>query len=87
MTVAELVQVLSHFDPTDLLVMAKDAEGNDFSPLMLVEDGMYRAHSTWSGEIGLRVLTDDEREQGFTEDDIGDSEDGYVPCVILWPTN
>jgi hypothetical protein len=31
--------------------MAKDAEGNDYSPLADAGERMYEATSTWSGEI------------------------------------
>jgi hypothetical protein len=31
--------------------MAKDPEGNGYSPLAAVEEGMYVATSTWAGEM------------------------------------
>ena len=33
------------------IIMARDAEGNGYSPLAGIEEGMYSATSTWSGEI------------------------------------
>ena len=33
------------------VVMAKDREGNGFSPLSETSDGRYRADTDWSGEL------------------------------------
>lgn len=52
MKVKELIELLQKEDPEREVVMSKDAEGNDFSPL--VEDfstGQYVPENTWSGEF------------------------------------
>jgi hypothetical protein len=71
-TVGELIEAMEDLDPGRLVVMAKDAEGNDYSPLYAACLGIYRPHNTWSGDV-------------LEEDDTAD--DGDVPCVVLCPVN
>jgi hypothetical protein len=84
MKVRDLIAVLQKMDQDREVIMASDAEGNSFSPLVKIDTAAYRASRTWGGEIGLEELTDDDRELGFCEDDV--LEDG-VPAVVLCPTN
>ncbi|MEZ0089997.1 hypothetical protein [Streptacidiphilus sp. EB129] len=80
---AELTK-LDHLPGDTIVVMSKDGEGNGFSPLAQVEDAMYRAETTWSGEHYLteeQVAADPE----YGEDDL--APDDAVPAVFLWPTN
>jgi len=84
MTVGELIEKLKEEDPSRIVVMSSDAEGNGHSPLSDFWTGMYLAESTWSGEVGMEELTDDDREHGYTEDDV--IEDGQK-ALILCPTN
>lgn len=72
MTVGELKAALEGHDDDVLVVVAKDAEGNGYSPLVLTEMYYYEATNTWSGEI---IDTDEE------------VDDSAVPSVVLWPTN
>jgi hypothetical protein len=51
MTVAALIQYLQTVDPSWRVVMSKDAEGNDYSPLRIVEAAHYEEESTWSGTV------------------------------------
>lgn len=85
MTVKELKQALEGVDDSRIVIMSKDEEGNGFSPLAeaSTENDVYMADSTWSGEIALKELTPELKEQGYTEEDLGDGED----CIVLWPTN
>ncbi len=59
-------------DDNALLVLAKDAEGNGFSPLGYASFAVYHPESTHSGEIyeGQPVR-----------------EENDVECVVLWPVN
>ena len=84
MNVKELIEVLKQEDSNRLVVMSKDGEGNYFSPLAEATTSAYRADSTWNGEIGLEELTEEEINQGYSEEDVID--DG-VPALVLWPTN
>lgn len=83
MTVKELIEHLEKQDPDQLVVMAKDGEGNDYSPLADFWSGSYEAETTWHGTVGLFELTMELREQGYSKEDI--LKDG-VPALILCPT-
>ena len=72
MTVGELIEQLQKESPSRLVVMAKDAEGNDHSPLYGFYAGHYKAHTTWSGEV-----------QGDGEEPMI----GAVPALVLSPVN
>lgn len=87
MTVRELIELLSKCNPDDIVILSKDAEGNGFSPLSNIQEEMYTPDTTYSGEISLRALTPELAERGFTEDEVGNPEDGAVNCVTLYPTN
>jgi hypothetical protein len=88
MKVSELIAELQQCDPESLVVMSKDSEGNNFSPLAEIDgDSMYLADSTWSGDVHLRELTPELEEQGYSDDDVRTEEDGAVRCIVLWPTN
>jgi hypothetical protein len=50
-TAGELMDYLAAQPRDRKVVMAKDAEGNGFSPLAAAGEGMYWATSTWSGEV------------------------------------
>ncbi len=84
MKVKELKKLLNQFDDEDIVVMAKDSEGNSYSPLADIWDGKYKAECIWAGEVGLRELTTELIELGYSEEDI--LEDGEN-AIILCPTN
>lgn len=86
-TVRELIELLSKCNPDDIVIIGKDAEGNGFSPLANIEEEMYTPYTTYSGEISLRSLTPELEERGFTEDEVGNSKNGAINCVTLYPTN
>lgn len=84
MKVKELKDLLESVDDERIVIMAKDGEGNDYSPLALIDDeSVYKANSTWSGEIGIETLTPELIAENFTEEDVIDGE----PAVVLWPIN
>lgn len=84
MKVRDLIAALRQCDEDSIVVMASDSEGNSYSPLAGVSTAKYRAETTWSGEVGLAELTDADREQGYSEEDV--IEDGEF-AVVLEPTN
>ena len=52
MTVAELRKLLFDIEDQDaLVVMSKDAEGNNYSPFRVAHKCDYMAENTWSGYI------------------------------------
>lgn len=73
LTVRELIEDLQKLNPDHPVVLAKDGEGNDYSPLDSYSTGVYEAHSTWSGDVY------DENDEDAPED--------LPPVVVLWPTN
>lgn len=51
-TVQELIEELKKMDPEAIVIMSKDAEGNNFSPLYATSDKyFYQADTTYSGSI------------------------------------
>jgi glucose dehydrogenase len=85
-TVQQLMQILSQCPKERLVILARDREGNDYSPLddVRTDNTDYVADTTWSGQIGLRRLTADDRASGYTEEDVAR---GGVPCVVLRPVS
>lgn len=84
MKVKELIESLQACDQDAIVVMAKDAEGNGYSPLSGFWRGMYLAETTWSGDVGAESLTDEDRAAGYTDEDV--MTDGER-AVILTPVN
>jgi hypothetical protein len=84
MKVKELKELLNQYDDNDLVIMAKDSEGNGFSPLYEIEDGSYKAETTWYGEVGLRELTSELIEAGYSEEDVLENGEN---AIILWPAS
>lgn len=86
MTVKDLREELAGLPDEMIVVMAKDGEGNGFSPLADVdgENKAYQADTTWSGEVGIKKLTPELIDDGgYSEDDVVEGQD----CLVLWPTN
>ena len=82
MKVYQLIWELLKCNPTDIVVIVK--HGTDTaSPLSGVGKEMYDADSTWSGDLGMREIDDDDRAKGYTDEDLGSGEN----CVTLWPIN
>ena len=80
-TVARLIEQLAALPPDAIVILAKDAEGTNFSPLPDddgVTTGWYMPESSWSGDFAVP-------EPGESDEEYID--DGYVEAVCLWPTN
>lgn len=78
MTVAQLREEIKDLPDDMLVVMSKDAEGNDHSPLADTWEGRYAAETTWYGDV---YSADDD------DDDWGVCPDNAVPAVVLVPVN
>jgi ribosomal protein L7Ae-like RNA K-turn-binding protein len=74
MTVKELIKELQKRNGALLVVMAKDAEGNSFSPLCEAETYLYVPNNAWSGEV-------------YNMDYAEVAEGKAVKAVVLWPFN
>jgi len=84
MKVSDLIEMLHRHDPDREVILQKDAEGNDYSPLEELWIGAYRPETTWSGEAGLDELTDQDISDGYSKDDV--IEDGQK-ALFLVPVN
>lgn len=80
---AELAK-LDHLPGDTIVVLAEDGEGNGYSPLAEVEEAMYAADSTYSGE---RYMTEEQRQAEDDPDDWSECPEDAVKAVFLWPTN
>lgn len=78
------LQAVAHLPGETLVVLAKDGEGNGFSPLTEVEPALYAAGTTWSGE---RHLTNEQRQAAMDPDEYREAPDDAVPALFLWPVN
>jgi hypothetical protein len=74
MTIAGLKLWLAATQADDnlLIVLSKDAEGNNFSPLAEASFAVYHPESTYSGEI-------------YEGEPVREEND--VKCLVLWPVN
>lgn len=66
MTVKQLIKQLSKMDQNRIVVVSMDPEGNGFSTVEAINDGM----RFQDGEIGYEKITPTMKTQGYTEDDI-----------------
>lgn len=73
MNVGELKKAIAKLPDDQLVVLAKDGEGNECSPLDAFENEWYDADSTYSGYT-------------YADDDT-DIPDSAVPAVVLYPVN
>lgn len=83
MKVKDLIKELKKVDPERLVIMARDGEGNSYTPLTGFWEGMYKPDSTYSGEVGLESLSEEDKRTGWTDEDV--MLDGEK-AIILKPT-
>lgn len=85
MNVKELIELLATLPQEATVVVAKDSEGNGWSPLIEITEGKYAPESTWSGYyIDKEYIGNDEYAQ--PEDQLGK---GFTvtDAICLWPVN
>lgn len=71
MIVSDFIDVLKKMPQDSIIIMSKDAEGDNYSPLYDIEQGSYLKENSWSGEVF------------FSKEKPKNTES----CVVLWPTN
>ena len=89
LTVAALKALLATCQDSDIIILASDGEGNVYAPLadvsvnerFLPEDG----DRSSTGSVFLRELTEEDRAEGYTEEDVCSLEEGGLDCVTLYP--
>lgn len=89
-TVGDLMDYLATQPRDRKVILQKDGEGNDYSPLSDAGEGLYLAESTWSGEVYMtpeeyRALLADPAS-GITEEDEPPDAD-VERVVVLGPVN
>lgn len=77
MNVKELKEFIKDLPDETVVILAKDSEGNKFSPLASVYAGYYFPTNDWSGDF--ISSTDEEAYQAI---DVGDCD-----AICLGPTN
>jgi hypothetical protein len=70
-TVKQLREILDQLEPERVIILSKDSEGNNFSPLNNLSPEQYVPVNTWSGWL----LMD------------GETGELAKPAIVLWPTN
>jgi len=75
----EMINEMAEEYPDAEVIIAKDGEGNVYSPLDSCSIGMYLPENTWYGSF----VTEEENEEN--EDD--DSEEYEENAIVLWPMN
>lgn len=73
MNIGELKKRIAGLSDETIVIVAKDIEGNSYSPLLDAEPMVYEAETTWSGEC----YPDEEEE----------IPEGAQICVTMWPVN
>lgn len=76
-TVGELKAQLKDVSDDTIVIISKDVEGNEHSPLEEAFIGVYVAESTWSGDV--YSMDSDDRDIHIPE--------GGVTAVVLVPVN
>lgn len=82
MKVYQLIWHLLRCNPSDIVVLAGTGT-EEGTPLDGVGKEMYDAETTWYGNLGMRSISAEDREKGYTDEDLGSGEN----CVVLWPIN
>lgn len=91
MNVKELKELLSTLDDDAFVIMSKDAEGNNYSPLDDYSNQYrYNADSTWSGELTSETECAVYRAEEGLKGPCDHTDCRYgegVKAVVLWPVN
>lgn len=82
-TVRDLINALSRFNQDRVIILAKDPEGNGYSPLAGIDEGLYVPTSTWAGDMYYWDSGDHETMQLY--DEILAS--GGQKALVLGPVN
>jgi len=87
MTVAELIEELKKLPPESEVILQKDAEGNEYSPLSEVDgNAIYTPNTTWSGEVFSTEWSAD--DACYESEEEWESFKASNPrCCVLAPLN
>lgn len=83
MNVKQLIELLQQEDPDRIVICQKNVEGNKYSPLSNIRTGYYLANTTCSGTAGLEKLSEQNIQDGYSEEDVIAGN----PALVLVPVN
>ena len=78
MIVSELMDILENCNPEAEVYMAGDDEGNYYNSVSGIDEELYINEN---GDIGFNCLTQELREEGYTDEDLVIGKE----CVVLLP--
>jgi hypothetical protein len=84
LTVGQLKAALADVPDEIEVILSRDEEGNGFSPLAQIDDGLYEPDSSYEGMVWVPDSAIGS-PQGYTEEDRA-PEEAYA-VITLWPTN
>ena len=80
MKVIDLIEKLHECNPEDLVLLSSDEEGNSYKALAQIDEANCEKDG-WEYYIGIKELTPQHVEWGYSEDDINHGEG----CIVLYP--
>jgi len=87
MTVSELIEVLKGLPSESEVILQKDAEGNGYSPLDVVDgEAIYMPLTAWSGEV-MSVNWSAEDACYESEEEWEQFKASRPRCCVLVPVN
>jgi C1A family cysteine protease len=85
MKVKDLMEELATYDQNSEVILQKDAEGNDYSPLEGSDDDcVYVPRTTWAGQV---YSLDSTFEENDMEEEEWEPIKKQQRCVVLFPVN
>lgn len=84
MKAKDLIKILEK-NPESELVVASDAEGNEYAPLGSAWKCVYIAETSYNGIVGYKKLTKELKECGYTEDDLVPDDVESVDAIVFSP--
>ena len=85
MTIAEFIKELQQYPQEYEVILEKDAEGNSYSPLCGIMDGVYESENTWSGDF--KPFDAEYEELDFTKEEWEDYKSNNQKVIVLYPVN
>ena len=85
MTVGELLKALENLPPETQVIVSKDSEGNEFSPLWCVtSNSIYIPDTLWSGDVYDTNWSAE--DAGLEEEQWAAIKRNHPCCCVLVPT-
>jgi hypothetical protein len=85
MTISEFIKELQQYPQDYEVILSKDSEGNSYSPLVEIVDGVYEEESTYSGDF--LPFDIEYQEQGISKEEWEDYKSKNKKVIVLYPIN